>query len=90
MDLRTTKVRSDMKSEYFVQWKNALEESGWETKDSLWRWMKEIVEFDAELARITGFIRTIMTRGGGGCQDPELALPPQGELSAQLGTLETS
>jgi len=30
-------------------WKETPEESGWETKDSLWRWKEEIAEFDDEV-----------------------------------------
>jgi len=46
LDLRTTGVGSATWREFFIRWKDAPEESGWETKDSLWRWKREIVEFN--------------------------------------------
>jgi len=42
LDLMTVGVRSATQREFFVRWKDAPEESGWETEDSLWRWKKEI------------------------------------------------
>ena len=60
LDLWTTRLRSNMRWEFLIRWKDALEERGWETKDSLWRWKKEIVEFNEGLVWSKGFMRMTM------------------------------
>lgn len=85
LDLRTMGVGNTAQRKFFVRWKNALEESSSETKESLWRWKKEIVEYDVELVRTTGLLRTTTTHGEGGCQGPESISSPSGESGAQHG-----
>ena len=52
LDLRMTCLGSNMRWEFLIRWKDALEEDSWETEDSLWRWKKKIAKFDRKLWRM--------------------------------------
>lgn len=38
LDLRTTRLGSNMRREFLIRWKDALDEDSWEMEDSLWIW----------------------------------------------------
>lgn len=67
LDLRTTRLGSNMRQEFLIRWKDAPEEDSWETEDSLWRWKKMIMKYDRKLQRKAKLPRTTMTLGGGEC-----------------------
>lgn len=81
LDLQMTRLGSNMRWEFLIRWKDALEEDSWETEDSLWRWKKMIAKYVKKLRRIARLPRTIMTLGGGECNAHE-SLVWIGESSA--------
>jgi len=65
------RLGSNMRWEFLIRWKDALEEDSWETDHSLWRWKKTIAKYDRKLRRIARFSSTTMTLGGGDCNAHE-------------------
>ena len=85
LDLRTTGVAGNARREFLIQWENRPEESSWEPEETLWRWRKEIAEYNQMLPRSVGLPRTSMTQGGGVCNAHELDAHDSGESGALHG-----